>query len=29
MMGAYLVGVVVVGVLGALWAQRSPGATDK
>jgi len=28
-MGAYLVGVVVVGVLGAFWARRSPGATEK
>jgi len=28
-MGVYLVGVAVVGVLGALWARRSPGATEK
>jgi hypothetical protein len=28
-MGVYLVGVVMVGVLGAFWARRSPGATEK
>lgn len=29
MMGTYLVAVVVVGMLGAYWAGRSPGATRK
>ncbi|MBB5890836.1 hypothetical protein BJ998_002032 [Kutzneria kofuensis] len=29
MMGFYLVAVVVVGVLGAFWAGRSPDATKK
>jgi hypothetical protein len=28
-MGAYLVAVVVVGVLGAFWAKRLPDATKK
>jgi hypothetical protein len=29
-MGAYLVGVVVLGVLGAMWAaRRSPDASGK
>jgi hypothetical protein len=28
-MGFYLIAVVVVGVLGAYWAQRSPDATKK
>ena len=29
MMGAYLVVVVAVGVLGAFWAKRLPDATKK
>ena len=29
MMGAYLVVVVVIGVLGAFWAKRVPEATRK
>ncbi|WP_157494586.1 hypothetical protein [Kutzneria sp. 744] len=28
-MGFYLVAVVTVGMLGAYWAGRSPGATKK
>jgi len=28
-MGTYLVAVVVVGLLGAYWAGRSPGAAGK
>jgi hypothetical protein len=28
-MGFYLVAVVAVGMLGAYWAGRSPGATKK
>jgi hypothetical protein len=28
-MGAYLVVVVVIGVLGAFWAKRLPDATGK
>jgi hypothetical protein len=28
-MGAYLIGVVVIGMLGAMWARRSPDVTNK